>query len=179
MPFISEEIWSGIKKKDDCPMIIKKWPKTSKIDKILLNDFNHVSRLITGIRNYRNKNGISYKKKLNLITSIDLKEEMTSIVLKLCNSEINFDKMNTSKNLSSIIVDSKEYFVLDIDDKQIDFKKIKGELDYNIGFLKSIQSKLNNKRFIENAPKIVIKNEKKKEKDTLIKIEILEKKLKK
>ena len=179
MPFISEEIWSGIKKKDDCPMIIKKWPKTSKIDKILLNDFNHVSSLITGIRNYRNKNGISYKKKLNLITSIDLKEEMTSIVLKLCNSEINFDKMNTSKNLSSIIVDSKEYFVLDIDDKQIDFKKIKEELDYNIGFLKSIQSKLNNKRFIENAPKIVIKNEKKKEKDTLIKIEILEKKLKK
>ena len=48
-----------------------------------------------------------------------------------------------------------------------------------MGFLKSIQSKLNNKKFIQNAPSDVVKNERQKEKDTITKIEILEKKLKK
>ena len=61
----------------------------------------------------------------------------------------------------------------------IDLKKIREDLDYNIGFLKSIQSKLNNKKFVHNAPPDVVKNERQKEKDTITKIEILEKKLKK
>ena len=59
------------------------------------------------------------------------------------------------------------------------FSKIEKDLNYNLGFLKSIQSKLNNKRFVENAPKNVLENELSKEKDTLAKIEILKSKLKK
>jgi len=43
--------------------------------------------------------------------------------------------------------------------------------------LKSIQAKLNNKKFISNAPQNVVINEQKKEKDTLEKIRILESKL--
>ena len=58
-----------------------------------------------------------------------------------------------------------------------DKTKIRQELDYNIGFLKSIQAKLNNKKFISNAPQNVVINEQKKEKDTLEKIRILESKL--
>ena len=56
--------------------------------------------------------------------------------------------------------------------------KIKQDLDYNLGFLKSIKAKLSNKRFVENAPKNVLENELKKEKDTLAKIAILKSKLK-
>ena len=54
---------------------------------------------------------------------------------------------------------------------------IKNDLDYNLGFLKSIQAKLNNKKFMENAPKNVLENELNKEKDTLAKISILKSKL--
>ena len=59
------------------------------------------------------------------------------------------------------------------------FSKIQQDLDYNLGFLKSIKAKLSNKRFVDNAPKNVINNELKKEKDTLSKIEILKNKLNK
>ena len=180
MPFITEEIWSGIKSVEDSPLIIKKWPNSSKFDKLILSDFNHVSKLVTNIRNYRNANGISYKTKLRLSSVVNINKDLNDIVVKLCNSEITNEKQNSSLGLNSIIVDSREYFVINnTNEKIIDLKKIREDLDYNIGFLKSIQSKLNNKKFIHNAPPDVVKNERQKEKDTIKKIEILEKKLKK
>ena len=179
MPFISEEIWSGIKKDKDDPLIIKDWPKPSKIENSLLNDFNHISNLVTNIRKYRNEKGISYKERIELCSSSVLKNKNKSIVLKLANSEINEDFSIKDPNSISLIVDSKEYFVKNYFESEDDLKKIEDDLKYNLGFLKSVQSKLNNKRFVDNAPENVVKNEKKKEKDTKSKIKMLELKLKK
>ena len=179
MPFITEEIWSGIKKQDDKPMIIKDWPKSSEIKNSLLLDFNHVSNLVTSIRKYRNEKGISYKERIELFSTFNLKSKNKSIVLKLANSEINEDLSDKDINADSLIVDSKEYFINNFSENKDDLKKIQEELKYNLGFLNSIQSKLNNKRFIDNAPEIVVQNEKKKEEDTKAKIKILETKLKK
>tara|TARA_B100000768_G_scaffold176871_1_gene190276 strand:- start:620 stop:3229 length:2610 start_codon:yes stop_codon:yes gene_type:complete len=179
MPFISEEIWSGIKKDKDDPLIIKDWPKPSKIENSLLNDFNHISNLVTNIRKYRNEKGISYKERIELCSSSVLKNKNKSIVLKLANSEINEDFSIKDPNSISLIVDSKEYFVKNYFESEDDLKKIEDDLKYNLGFLKSVQSKLNNKRFVDNAPENVVKNEKKKEKDTKTKIKMLELKLKK
>ena len=179
MPFISEEIWSGIKKQDDKPMIIKDWPKSSEIKNQLLLDFNHISNLVTSIRKYRNEKGISYKERIELFSTFNLKSKNKSIVLKLANSEINEDLSDKDFNADSLIVDSKEYFINNFSENKDDLKKIQEDLKYNLGFLNSIQSKLNNKRFIDNAPEIVVQNEKKKEEDTKAKIKILETKLKK
>ena len=179
MPFITEEIWDGIKKQDNNPMIIKDWPKSSKIEKPLLVDFNHVSNLVSSIRKYRNEKGISYKEKIELFSISNLKSKNKSIVFKLANSEINGDLSNKDINADSLIVDSKEYFINNFSENKDDLKKVEEELNYNIGFLKSVQSKLNNKRFVENAPEIVVINEKKKEMDTKAKIKMLEIKLNK
>ena len=179
MPFISEEIWSGIKKDEEDPLIIKDWPKPSKIEESLLNDFNHISNLVTNIRKYRNEKGISYKERIELYSSSFLKNKNKSIVLKLANSLINKDSSDKDVYGISLIVDSKEYFVKNYVESEDDLKKIEEDLKYNLGFLKSIQSKLNNKSFVENAPEIVVENEKKKEEDTKLKIKMLELKLKK
>ena len=179
MPFISEEIWSGIKKDEEDPLIIKDWPKPSKIEESLLNDFNHISNLVTNIRKYRNEKGISYKERIELYSSSVLKNKNKSIVLKLANSEIKEDLSIEDPNSISLIVDSKQYFVKNYFESEDDLKKIEDDLKYNLGFLKSVQSKLSNKRFVDNAPESVVKNEMKKEKDTKAKIKMLELKLKK
>ena len=179
MPFISEEIWSGIKKDEEDPLIIKDWPKPSKIEESLLNDFNHISNLVTNIRKYRNEKGISYKERIELYSSSVLKNKNKSIVLKLANSEIKEDLSIEDPNSISLIVDSKQYFVKNYFESEDDLKKIEDDLKYNLGFLKSVQSKLNNKRFVDNAPESVVKNEMKKEKDTKAKIKMLELKLEK
>ena len=160
-------------------MIIKDWPKSSEIKNQLLLDFNHISNLVTSIRKYRNEKGISYKERIELFSTFNLKSKNKSIVLKLANSEINEDLSYKDFNADSLIVDSKEYFINNFSENKDDLKKIQEDLKYNLGFLNSIQSKLNNKRFIDNAPEIVVQNEKKKEEDTKAKIKILETKLKK
>ncbi|MDG1051911.1 MAG: valine--tRNA ligase, partial [Flavobacteriaceae bacterium] len=178
MPFISEEIWGGIKNPDDNPLIIKNWPKSKKIDNTLLEDFSHISNLVSGIRKYRNENGISFKDKIELLSLHKLKSNNKSIVLKLANTEIIGDISNKDSNTDSLIIDSNEYFINNFFNSKSDIKKISEDLEYNQAFLKSVQSKLRNKRFIENAPKSVVNNEKKKEADIKIKIKMLELKLK-
>ena len=179
MPFLTEEIWSGIKKIEDKPLIVKQWPKFSEIDNTLIDDFNHISNLVSGIRKYRNEKGISFKEKIEFYSISNLKNKNKSIILRLANALIISDLSNKADNADSIIIDSKEYFVNNFLDTKKDIKKIENELQYNLGFLKSVQSKLNNKRFIENAPKNVIENERKKESDAIIKINMLKLKLNK
>ena len=178
MPFISEEIWGGIKNPDDNPLIIKNWPKSKKINNTLLKDFSHISNLVSGIRKYRNENGISFKDKIELFSLHKLKSNNKSIVLKLANTEIIGDISHKDLNADSLIIDSNEYFINNFSNSKSDIKKISEDLEYNQAFLKSVQSKLRNKRFIENAPKNVVNNEKKKEEDIKIKIKMLESKLK-
>ena len=178
MPFISEEIWGGIKNPDDNPLIIKNWPKSKKINNTLLKDFSHISNLVSSIRKYRNENGISFKDKIELFSLHKLKSNNKSIVLKLANTEIIGDISNKDLNADSLIIDSNEYFINNFSNSKSDIKKISEDLEYNQAFLKSVQSKLRNKRFIENAPKNVVNNEKKKEADIKIKIKMLELKLK-
>jgi valyl-tRNA synthetase len=56
-------------------------------------------------------------------------------------------------------------------------KKITEELDYTRGFLKSVETKLSNERFVNNAPAQVLDMERKKHADALTKIALLEEKL--
>ncbi|MCH7513448.1 MAG: hypothetical protein IH947_05820 [Bacteroidetes bacterium] len=53
-------------------------------------------------------------------------------------------------------------------------ENITRELDYLRGFLASVEKKLHNERFVQNAPQNVIENERKKQADALVKIKALE-----
>ena len=63
-------------------------------------------------------------------------------------------------------------------DIEAEKKKIEEELNYTKGFLKSVQGKLQNEKFMAGAPEAVVTNERNKEADALQKIAILEEKLK-
>uniref|UniRef100_UPI0030DCD93A hypothetical protein n=1 Tax=uncultured Planktosalinus sp. TaxID=1810935 RepID=UPI0030DCD93A len=54
-----------------------------------------------------------------------------------------------------------------------EIKKLTDELKYTEGFLKSVQKKLSNERFVSNAPEAVIAAERKKESDAVSKIKTL------
>jgi len=100
---------------------------------------------------------------------------MDPIIEKLANlSSINYTDKKT-KDAFSFLVQSNEYFIpfegnLNIEEE---IKKLNKELDYMKGFLKSVENKLLNKKFTDNAPKAVVDIEKKKAEDAKAKIEIL------
>ena len=179
MPFISEEIWSKIKSDLESPLIISDWPKSKKVNKSIINEFESLTELISSIRKYRKEKSVSFKENLILFSKVSLNKKANAILLKLANTEITNDFSEMHENSSSFIVGSNEFHFNNKTDLLEDFSKIQQDLDYNLGFLKSIKAKLSNKRFVDNAPKNVINNELKKEKDTLSKIEILKNKLNK
>ena len=77
---------------------------------------------------------------------------------------------------ASFRVKSNEYFVpIAAENIDVAAEKIKliEELQRAEGFLKSVQQKLSNKRFVSSAPPQVIAMERKKEADSLAKIEMI------
>ena len=75
---------------------------------------------------------------------------------------------------------SNEYFIPanDTIDVVAELSKLEQELKYTEGFLKSVQKKLSNERFVSGAPEQVVASEKKKEADAIAKIETLKASLK-
>ena len=87
---------------------------------------------------------------------------------------------NKPSSSFSFIVNSSEFYIPlnNKIDKEAEIKKIRRELKYNEGFLKSVKSKLDNENFVKNAPDKVITNEKNKLADSKKKIKILKKRIK-
>ena len=53
MPFITEEIWSNIKSDVESPLIVSDWPKSKKVNESIIDEFENLTDLISGIRKYR------------------------------------------------------------------------------------------------------------------------------
>ena len=185
MPFISEEIWHLIaKRKSEEAIIISSWPEfDTKLPIDTINDFEALQNIISGIRNIRKKYQISFKESLNLsvVNNDNFSKNYDSIIKKICNiNDINYVDSEI-KDALSFRVKSNIYSLPF--EKEIDFdeeiKKIKEDLDYQKGFLKSVNSKLENKRFTDNAPDSIVQNEIKKKNDAISKISVLEERLKK
>lgn len=183
IPFISEEIWQLLKKRrTDETIMFKKWPNIQNTDLQLLKHFETVTNVISSIRAIRKENNIPNKEKIKLSIKkhLEYDNRFESIIIKLNNiSEIGY-VAEKQQNCFSFISDGSEYFIpfegkINIEEE---LEKINKDLDYAKGFLKKIEKKLSNDRFIQNAPKDVIEKEYNKQKDTLQKIKILEEKLK-
>ena len=185
MPFITEEIWHLIaKRKSEEAIIISSWPEfDTKLPIDTINDFEALQNIISGIRNIRKKYQISFKESLNLsvVNNDNFSKNYDSIIKKICNiKDINYEDSEI-KDALSFRVESNIYSLPF--EKEIDFdeeiKKIKEDLNYQKGFLKSVNSKLENKRFTDNAPDSIVQNEIKKKNDAISKISVLEERLKK
>jgi len=185
MPFITEEIWHLIaKRKSEEAIIISKWPEfDTKLSIDIINDFEFLQNIISGIRNIRKKYQISFKDALNLsvVNNDNFSKNYNSIIKKICNiKDIKYEDSEI-KDALSFRVESNIYslpFEKEIDFEQ-EIKKIKEDLDYQKGFLNSVNSKLENKSFTDNAPDSIVRNEIKKKNDAISKITVLQERLKK
>ena len=180
MPFLSEEIWHLINTKEE-DIIISSWPDSGKIDNTLLENFDNIKEVIAGIRNIRKEKNIPNKEKLAL-EFIDHQKQhhnLGPVIAKLGNLSSIQTIYKKPSNSFSFMVKSNEYFIPinETIDIKTEIEKLQKDLDYNKGFLKSVENKLNNKKFVNNAPEQVVNNEKNKLSDILEKIQILEGKI--
>ncbi|MEQ6124213.1 valine--tRNA ligase [Pseudotenacibaculum sp. MALMAid0570] len=178
MPFLTEEIWQSIEERTpEQALIIAKYPKLSSFDASLISNFDFASDVVSGIRTIRKEKNIAFKEaiEISIMNNENFTKDFDSVIQKLTNaSQINY--VNEKVDGASFRVKSNEYFVpisLDNINVEEEIEKLNKELKRAEGFLVGIQKKLSNERFVNNAPEQVIALERKKESDTLAKIETI------
>ncbi len=180
MPFVSEELWHLISKKD-MDLVVSDWPEFRGYDEKELKDFELSMEVISNVRNVRKEQNIASKVKLELFyaNDFDRNESHDSVIQKMANLSLFESTEKKINNSNGFIVSGVEFFVPfgDSIDVEAERQKIEQELDYSRGFLTSVQKKLSNERFVNSAPKNIVDMERKKESDALTKIALLEEKL--
>jgi len=178
MPFLTEEIWQEITERtNEEALIIAEYPKINNVNESLINDFKFTSEVISNIRTIRKDKNIAFKNSIELfvLNNENSNKDLDAIIQKLGNlSSIEYVTEKVDGALS-FRVKSNEYFIPMTSDINVEEEKakIEEELKYIEGFLKSVQKKLSNERFVNNAPEQVIKIERQKEADALAKVETL------
>ncbi|SHH59114.1 valyl-tRNA synthetase [Chryseolinea serpens] len=182
MPFITEELWHELKERvqSEC-IIVAPWPTPNDQNDILLADGVFAFEIITEIRNFRNGKGLSPKEALKLIVKApegSLVKSFWPVIKKLSNlSEVSFtaDKINAS----GFVIKSTEFFI-PVEGK-IDVAKereaLLKDLEYQRGFMISVDKKLSNEKFVNSAKPEVVEIERKKKADAEAKIRSLEESL--
>ena len=183
MPFITEEIYHNLddrKAGDD--IIIAQQPKQKPVDNQVLAQFDFTMDVINNIRKIRAEKNISFKEALDLVV-IDngsANKDFDCIIEKLTNVKTITYTTEKPADAFGFIVRSKEYFipVTDSVDTEAELKKLEEELKYAQGFLKSVEAKLSNEKFVNGAPAAVVDKERKKKSDAEAKIAVLEQQIK-
>jgi len=177
-PFLSEEIWQHIAERSpEEALIIAKWPESKPINEALIKEFDFAAEVISGIRTIRKQKNIAFKDAIECFVLNNDKASTTFdvVISKLGNiSNLSYTTEKVDGALT-FRVKSNEYFVpmqgsIDV---EAEIGKLTEELNYTEGFLKSVQKKLSNERFVAGAPEQVVASERKKEADALAKIETL------
>jgi len=180
MPFITEDIWHMLAdRKDGESIMISKMPESKKYNKELVARFEIVKEIISSVRTVRKERDIPNKEKVALFVKADEKSfdsEFLPVVVKLGNLEsLNFTDTK-EEGAASFMVGTTEYSIpLRVKlDKKAELLKISEELVYYRGFLVTVMKKLDNERFVQNAPVNVLEMERKKKSDAESKIKSLE-----
>ena len=184
MPFITEELWQHLAERRPGESIMVS-PQTIEAphsgDEALIAQFETVKGVVAGVRGARAQKNISPREVLSL--TVVGKNDISAydaLVTKMASlSEIKVADEVSGAGYSTFLVGTTQYalYLGDVVDLEAEKEAAKAELEHLRKFLKSIQGKLSNERFVNNAPEAVVALERKKEADTLTKIAALEAKL--
>ena len=183
MPFLTEEIWQYLEERTpEQALIVASWPELKPYDSEMLEGFEFASDVVSGIRTIRKEKNIAFKNTIEflILNNESQTKDFDAIISKLGNISNLSYTTETVENALSFRVKSNEYFIPanDTIDVAAEILKLEEELKYTEGFLKSVQKKLSNERFVAGAPEQVVASEKKKEADAVAKIETLNASLK-
>ena len=181
MPFVTEEVWHNIKPRGENESImVTRMPEATSYDASILAQFEFAAEVIAAIRTQRVEKNIKPKQPITLYikkNNNEVKDEtFDSIVSKLTNIEkIEYVTEKVDGALSFIVRSTEFYIpVPSTIDVAMELEKLQKELEYAQGFLKAVEKKLNNERFVSSAPEKVVAMERKKKEDATNKIAVIE-----
>ena len=180
MPFISEEIWHQIEeRKEGDSILLTSMPKAEKYSAEIIDLFEATKETIAKIRSIRKDKNIAMKETLELFVKPNEAKhnaDFDTVITKLCNlSKIEITKEKV-ENATGFMVRTSEFFVpleglINVEEE---IQKLQKELLRAKNLMKGTLKKLDNKRFVDNAPAKVIEMERKKLADAETRIKAIE-----
>ena len=178
MPFISEELWHDLAPREEGETIMyAKSPAAGAYDPALIDSFEIAKEAVNNVRGIRQQKNISPKNGLDLQIKGDYPAVTLPFLSKLANVTPQVcESLPASGSGATFMVRTYEMFLglSGLVDTAADLKKAEEELEYQRKFLASVQKKLGNPQFTAHAPEKVVAMERKKEADSLSKIQSLE-----
>jgi valyl-tRNA synthetase len=178
-PFITEEIWSYLKNEDDKDIIVSSWPKMGA-EGFPYNEerVTSLKEIVVAIRTIRSELNVAPTKKIDALISIknssdkSLFDDLKSMIMSLTNLESLNIEMNLDKPDQSAVGICKSCVVYvplgDLVNPEEEILKLNKRLQEIDGFIKGIETKLNNKAFTDKAPEKIVNYEKSKLDDFII-----------
>jgi valyl-tRNA synthetase len=174
MPFITEELWQHIAERGESESIMyARMPEAGSIDNDLLAGVELAKEIITGVRGVRAAKNIAQKEVLTLtVVANKVGAALQSIIIKLANLDKIVDNAEKDAAAASFMVGTTEFNVplANTIDVAAELARLNHDLEYYQGFLKSVEKKLSNERFVSNAPAAVVDAERRKQADANSKI---------
>ncbi|GAA4752233.1 valine--tRNA ligase [Flavisolibacter ginsenosidimutans] len=180
MPFVTEEIYHRLKQQTD-DLCIKQIEPADNVDESVLKQGDLLKQIITGIRDVRARNNIKPKDAIKLHVQAEKNDfdPIENILKKQANTNEIFFVNEAVPNSVATVIGGNKFFVET--EQQLDTlvqkETLQKELDYQKGFLLSVEKKLSNERFVQNAKPEVVEAERKKGRDAQEKIKALEESL--
>ena len=177
MPFITEELWQHLyERKEGESIMYARMPEAHPVDDTIIDRFETTKQIVAGVRTIRLQKGIANKEPLTLQIIGAHDHTNDCILTKMTNLEAIEAIGEKDPAAASFRVHATEYAIplgnnIDV---EAELKKLEGELQHAQGFLKTVMGKLNNERFVQNAPEAVVALERKKKADAEGKIKSLE-----
>lgn len=185
MPFITEEIFHLLRERKEKEFIMNApYPPTNVSVSSIDENFTFIKEIIIAIRALRSSKGISPKQSFKLFVKEDnfknIIEQYASIICKLANVENPQFVTDKQNGMLAIMVRTTEIFVPVTENinKDEEIRKINEQIKYYEGFKNSVERKLSNEKFVNNAPEKVVMLERKKLSDCESKLTSLRAELK-
>ncbi len=181
MPFVTEEIYHLLneQKEDLC---VKLFAATQATDKTILQQGDLLKKVISALRDARNKNQV--KPKDTIILHVQTATEgaykaIENILSKQVNAVSIAYCSDTVANTIVVVVENDKFYIES--EKQLDSETLKADLLKDLAhqqnFLQSVIKKLSNEKFVQNAKPDVLALEQKKQADTEARIKTIEESL--
>jgi valyl-tRNA synthetase len=180
MPFITEEVYHQLQTRNN-DLTVKQMTPPAQTDQPILKTGALLKEVITAIRDARNKNRLKPKEKirLHILSTTRSYKQVETILMKQTNAaSVSYTDEKLPNNITVVV--EKDTFFIETSatmDHASQKEQLLKDLDYLKGFLASVEKKLNNERFVQNAKPEVIETEKKKKADAEAKIKAIEESL--
>ena len=178
MPFITEELWQALYERSAGDSIMRDCLHLSlptEEERELMGDIESVKQIVAGVRTVRNQKNIAPKEALTLqAIGSNVFEQYNSVLSKMANLQAIEVVQEKSADGTAFMVGVHEFAVPlgSMIDIEAEIAKAEAQLKHLEGFLAGVRKKLQNERFVANAPEAVVALERKKESDSLEKIKL-------